>query len=314
MNYIASYTIPDVLNLHDMGEYEVTIVGIDQETSLSTDYNKDENEDPLTYSFTVDWEHQAVEPSKRSYILKNPNGLGVDIYIKSAPGIIDTDVCDVYRVTPDGSYLVLEGQPFDTRVTDMFAPFSNTAFTRYRLCTRTLDGDIEWREIGYRLKETSLRFDWGTSFDDASSNNSTGLTLPYNVRISDSLDKNFESRLHMDGKYQGYWNSGIKRTASLSTDIIKVSDPEEKEKIRALGRYSGPVFVRTPDGCAYTANINVKTIPYEYNSLTMAIQIDATEIAMADEFMIARNKQERFTNNEEESEPEETPTENETTG
>lgn len=289
-SYLASYTVGDLTNLHDMGRYTVEVEGIDSETGLSTTYNLPEGVEAQEYTFEVNWSHQADEPSERSYILKNPKGLGVDIYIRSTPNMVETDVCDVYRVTPDGAYLVLEGQPFDTMVTDMYAPFSNTAFTRYRLCTRTIDGDIAWRDIGYRLKETCIRLDWASSTGSAHRDFETGLSLPYNVRLSDSLEKNFEARLHMNGLYSGYWNSGIKRTASLSTDIIKVQNPEEKEKIRALGRYNGPVYVRTPDGCAYTANVSVKTIPYEYNSQIMAIQLDAVEIAMAEEFMIEKNE------------------------
>ncbi len=287
MLYQYTYEFPK-MDLLDLGRYEINVTGTDKETDLNTDYLQGGTAlEPATAHFTVNWKDKAYPPSKWSYITKTKGKLGVDIHVKASPENKETDVCDIYRVTPDGAYLVKQGQAFNTTITDLYAPFSSTAFTRYRLCTRTSNGDVEFIDIGYRLKNTSIRFDWGDSQDNPPEGIPTYLELPYNISLDDSYEKNFETRLHMDGLYQGYWNKGAKRKVSLSTDIIKASDYKLKEAIKALGRYAGPVYVRTPDGSAYAANVTLDTFPNDYDQLTMSIKLTAEEIALPILYMIA---------------------------
>ena len=91
----------------------------------------------------------------------------------------------------------------------------------------------------------------------------------------------------MDGTRTGWWNEGVERKATLSTDIVKVGDPEQKERIKALAVYSGPVFVRTPNGCAYTANVDVTNYDTSYDSLVIPVSFSATEIDLTDEFRVS---------------------------
>ena len=287
MLYSYTYEFPSDLELIDGGAYEVRVVGIDRESGLTTEEDFTGNGlSPLADKFRVEWSHQASEPSKWSYITKTRGKLGVDIHIKPGPGVIDSDVCDIYRVTPDGAVLVKKGQAFNTVVTDEYAPFSKTALTRYRLCTRTKDGDIAYIDVGYRLKNHVMRFDWGVPGDNPPADTPIFLELPYNLKYSDAYEKNFESRLHMDGLYQGYWRDGISRKNTMSTDIIRLENPREKEAIRALARYAGPVFVRLPDGCAFAANVKVTGMPNDYDSLVMNVKLEAEEIALPEQFMI----------------------------
>jgi hypothetical protein len=162
---------------------------------------------------------------------------------------------------------------------DTFAPFSSGGELAYRLCTRTPDGDIDWTDIPYTLKSSGMRIDWDGKH----------VELPYNVSISDSWEKGFELRQHLDGTQAGYWDAGASRKASLSTDVIKVESAEQRELLAALAKYAGACFVRTADGCAYPADVQVESYGVSYESGAVPVTISATEVALTDEHRIAPN-------------------------
>ena len=53
----------------------------------------------------------------------------------------------------------------------------------------------------------------------------------------------------------------------------------------ALAQYEGPVFVRTPDGLAYPAHVQVSGLNTAYSSIASSVSINAEEVGMTDEFM-----------------------------
>ena len=119
-----------------------------------------------------------------------------------------------------------------------------------------------------------MRFDWQGG----------SLELPYNLSIGDSYKKDVDIRKHMNGSVDGYWNRGVERTGSLSSDLIRLTQQDEINAARALARYTGPVFVRTPDGSAYEADVQVSDLSTE--GVLTAIAIDATEIGLTPEFAL----------------------------
>lgn len=276
-------------------DYDVNSDTIDPDTLVSM---------PLTRYFTVDWEHQALATNDSdpititvngqekqvitAYAVPNGNPYSVSIYLSYPENYQEGDVCDVYRKTPDGMALICSGAEFGSVITDNYAPYSNTDVYKdalsYRLVTRTSDGDLDWTDIQYYLYGYVMRFDWGSE-ETSTARPYNYVDLPYNLSYKDSFTKQFDSRLHLDGKFRGYWNEGIERSSSLSTDIIRVTDWETKERIRALAHYSGPVFVRLPDGCAYEANVDVTDIPNNYSSDIMTVSFDVKEIALSERFM-----------------------------
>ena len=102
--------------------------------------------------------------------------------------------------------------------------------------------------------------------------------------MSDAFAKDVKVRKHLNGNRMASWNQGYDRTASLSTEIIKIAEIEKQEAVRALGEYAGPVFVRTPDGCAYEADVQVNGLDWEYNKPIMPVSFTATEITLSDAF------------------------------
>ena len=89
----------------------------------------------------------------------------------------------------------------------------------------------------------------------------------------------------MDGSSAGYWNQNIERKGSLSTDIISIIQPDEVDKARQLGRYAGTVFVRTPSGSAYEADVQVTDLSVK-NKAVYSVAFDAKEVGLTQEFML----------------------------
>ena len=125
------------------------------------------------------------------------------------------------------------------------------------------------------MQSDTVRFDWqgGT------------LELPYGISIADGYKKSVEFRQHMDGSVDGYWNQNIERGGSYSSSIIRLIQPEEVNLARQLARYAGAVFVRTANGSAFTADVQVTDLSVKNEAVT-AIAIDATEVGLTEEFML----------------------------
>lgn len=198
----------------------------------------------------------------------------VQISLTPPTGSAQTDVYDIYRVTGDGAQMIGEGFPLTFTAVDYYAPFGDDLTLYYRLAIRTTDGDVEFADIAYAAEGGMMRFDWAGG----------SLELPYDIEIGDTYKKDIETRAHMDGQMDGYWNQTIERTASLNSRLIRLQSQEDVLMVRALARYAGPVFVRLPDGSAYTADVQVSDM--STTGLLETIAIDATEIRLADEYRL----------------------------
>lgn len=236
--------------------------------------------------FRVRWAHQAIAPKKEtSYVTPdNYDGgstvtifpgrpYGESIYDVNAYG----DVCDIYRVTSEGVYRIAEGIPFDQPVTDIYAPYNKNGNLRYIIATRTLEGDLNWISVPYFLRNMNLMFDWGDG---------EHLEVPYNLDTSDEYSKSFTSYASLGGGYSGTWNASVKHKTKVSTDIFKLDNAYQIEQVKKLAKYSGPIFVRTPDGQAFTANVEVDDLQRTQEKPVMAVSFNCEEIDMADEFKI----------------------------
>ena len=265
-SWSASVTAPLNIDFRDGAGYTVT--AISTVGGLSSD--------EVSADFVIAWAHQAVFPDESSTIVPNQGDLTATIVPVAPVDAAETDVCDIYRGTPDGYYLIAEGVQFGSTVVDPYAPFSNLpdAVTSYLLCTRTIDGDIEWREVEYEMKASILRLDW----------DGTSVELPYNVTNTTSFEKQFELQRRLDGSQIGGWDAGASRTEQITLDLARNSMWDEAKLIRQLGKYSGPCFVRSHDGCAYEADVQVDSMELSYNSGSVPISLRIQEIELTDEF------------------------------
>lgn len=273
--YQATVTLEPGVGFMDGAAYRVEAVATDPVSGLASGI--------ATASFAVAWAHQAVTPGSAVTVEEaegeDAHGVmhrAVTIALTPPDGTAAGDVYDLYRVTHDGAQRVSqpEGLPLTSTVTDEYAPYGDAADFSYRAAIRTPDGDVAWDDYEYFLDAQVLRFDFG----------GRSVELPYDIVVGDSYEKDFELRQHMDGGSEGYWNGSVKRTASLSTGILRIDDADAAEAVRALARHAGPVFVRTPDGSAYEADVQVNGA--DVSGEVLAVSFDATEVGLTDEFML----------------------------
>lgn len=203
------------------------------------------------------WHHQAVQ-----------------IDLTPTPDCAESDLYDIYRITGDGARLIGEGFPLTYTAVDEYAPFGDDMTLHYRIAVRTVDGDAEFSDIEYAAPGSTMRFDWADG----------SLELPYNISISDKYAKDVEIRNHMGGDTDAYWNENITRTGSLNSDLIRLEQQDEINMARQLARYAGAVFVRTPDGSAYEADVQVSDLSTD--GTMSSIAVDATEIGLTTEFIL----------------------------
>lgn len=286
--YYTCINLPMEMELHDKASYRVFYEVVSNTTKLSSKAETvDNTEEAPHQDFTVNYSIKPVPPVKEDcLIVPNADDLSVTIQLPKRHN--KGDLCDIYRVTPDGATLFAEGVSFGQTVVDKYAPFSTdkpsfsnpsekAIHTRYRIVNRTPDGETEWVDVLYNLNHSAIRFDWGNEEYNKSGYNY--LEIPYNLEYSDSFKKAFDARHHIESrKPEGYWNDFIDRTSSFKTDVIKYDDFRDKEAIRALASYSGPVYVRRPDGCAYMAHVEVNSISENYSSQTTSVSFNVTEI------------------------------------
>lgn len=228
--------------------------------------------DAVTARTSVAWAHQAEAPSVSIEVDAGERTAAVTA---TAPaGAAASDTWSLCRKTEDGCYEIADGLPFGATVTDRFAPFG----AEYRVATWTADGDVDWTDSAYDLQCAALRFDW----------DGKSLELPYDIAIGDSYAKDFTSRTDMGGAHDGWWNDGAVRRSSLSTNVVRVSGREQVALVKELARYAGPVFVRTPNGLAYEANVTVSDVSESASSALVACSFDAEEVELS-EYVAAPN-------------------------
>lgn len=273
-SYSTTIQLPAGLNLWDGGAYTIEVIGVDRTTGLRSQ--------TVSIPFEVDWTAKAADPF--DFVTITPidtideegfHRMAAEITLTPPADSAESDVYDIYRLTGDGAVLIGEGFPLTYTAYDEYAPFGAGRDLAYRVAVRTIDGDVEFNDIPYIFDNATLRFDWTGGF----------LELPYNLSVGDAYKKDVDIRKHLDGSVDGYWNQGVIRTSSLSTDVIKLEQQRDIDQARQLARYTGPVFVRTPEGSAFEADVQVTDMSAT-NASVMAIAIDATETGLTQEFIL----------------------------
>ena len=324
-NLTATVDFPTALDFWDLGSYTVSCVAIDRQTNLFSEektlsfpvhwaHQAPSIEPTLVYTASED---DSVDDEKTYYSYdseaqvytvvipegdENPSEEGwyelsvteyvtltaideiddggfhhqaVQINLTPPSNAAETDVYDIYRVTGDGARLIGQGFPQTYVATDEYAPFGQDLTNYYRIAVRTEDGDVAFSDIEYVLEGDGIRVDWADG----------SVEYPYSVSIGDAYSKDVEIRKHIDGGISGYWNQGVERKSSLNTDAIKIIQQNDINLTRQLARYTGPAFVRTREGTAFEANVEITNLTTK-NRAVMSIAIDANEIDLTEEFML----------------------------
>lgn len=247
--YEATVTLPDGLALIDQCDYTMEASARDASTGLTSQ--------TVSTTFSVEYAHKAPEPSGSISVTPHDITDGgvrqryVTISLVAPSGALSGDVYDVYRVTHDGTYLCASGVPLDSTLVDMYAPFG-TGSKAYRVACRTANGSVSWSDYEYQFGPSDvftreIRVDFGNDY----------VETDRGVSVSESWAKDSEVRAHLDGSRPAYWNESVARKGSVSGASIRVYEPEIDAAFRRLAAYPNVVFVRTSEGIAFPANVDV---------------------------------------------------------
>lgn len=286
--YYVNFDFPTGLALKDGGSYTIEYTAVNDEYDLDSDTVDEEgNVVKQTVDFSVKFADDIIVP--QFYVVADPideeHSGYVRVSIMDTPGLNEGCVADLYRVTPDGSYLVYEGltEWRNATLVDRLPPYSRHESCIYRLALRSPNGAVEWDDRSYAMPGYSVRFDWGDPQSEEQGQYSH-LTLPYNLKWSDSWTKNSRVDLHLDGTYNGYWRGGVDHKNTLSTELVKLTGADQVARVRALAQFAGPVMVRLPNGCAFAADVQVSNLDVSYDSLTITASFSAQEIRLPERF------------------------------
>ena len=267
--YAATVEMPTT-DLYDGGSYVISVQTTESVAKLASD--------TVDLAFTVDYAHKAATPPSEVEVVPDVETRSVRINLAEPfdPQVVgDGDVYDVYRKTQDGYDLIASNVPAGGNVYDTFAPFGNVDLA-YRVCARTVDGSIAFKDFSYRMDVRGTRFDW----------DNMSVELPWNVETSDSYAKSFEARSHADGSVNGYYDKAVTRTGTLSTDIMKIREQGTLELVRALGNYAGACFCRTDKGAAFQCNAELSEVSTSYSTGAVPIRFELTRMDLSEEFMV----------------------------
>lgn len=262
----ATVTLPDGLAFADGATYVATVTATSPSTGLSSD--------TVTATTAVAWSHQAPDPEDCATVTTDPVAKTATIALTAPTGSVTTDRYDIYRLTQDGAQLIGEGYPLDATVTDDYAPYGDGMELAYRVALRTADGDVQWTDAGYELGGSAIRVDWAGQ----------SVELPYNIAISDGYAKSVDVHEYLDGSTDAFFNQGIRRTAKLSTDVMRLTDADTIAAVLELAHHVGPAFVRTPTGAAYEADVQVESVAP--TSQLAAVSVNATEVRLTSAYML----------------------------
>lgn len=294
-------TLPSGIKFIDGGQYTLEVVAFNKTNGLSSDTR--------SIDFTCNWSSKVEPPSKKTYITSTVigpdtlNRIYAQINWAEPNTRPESDRFDIYRVTPDGITLYAKGCLGKSSIVDWWAPYSNTGYLSiqnnrhqikdptqataklmYRIVARSTNGDMQWIDVPYTIRVPYVRIDWRDPGKSWKEQNDTFVTFPYNLVMSDSYEKDFELRRHLDGRTEGYWNPGVKRTRTISTDVIRLANADQIAKMREMAQHAGPMFVRMPDGCAFEADVQVNQIENHYNDPVLAVSLSITQIDLTKDF------------------------------
>lgn len=299
---IYSYNL-QLEDLHFMNEADYTVEYhvVDEDSGLtSIVMDSDGEEKRASADFSVKYAKRAVRPSGyvtlSSQTLTNTGhdaAARISVYLdpsyvgEEREYLLDKCSLSIYRVTPDGVTGILSNaSPWAGRTyVDSYPAFSKDRNCMYRIALTTENGETEWTDLEYRCNGYSVRFDWGSS-EAEEHGQYTHLVLPYNLTWTDQWTKSSKVEEHMDGSITGHWRPGTSRSNSLSTKLARIEGVEQCDRVRALAKYAGPVLVRLPDGCCFTADVTVSSLENAFDQEVLSVSFSAKEIQNVDAFDI----------------------------
>lgn len=203
--------------------------------------------------FEVHWSHQAVIPEGRVAI----DGTVAKIETVAPEGTLETDICDIYRLSADKPELIYPNAEFGSTIVDPYPAINGG----YRLVFKTANGDYITEDNTPAWTDIESGFEYNKAIIDFGNDS---VEFYYNVDTSHSWSKNFKMTEYLGGAVQGDWNPSVTREGTLDSLVLKPFEPDTIQGLRRLAEYAGICNVRTLDGSSFHANVDVsETNPHD---------------------------------------------------
>lgn len=198
--------------------------------------------------FEVHWEHQALIPEGTVIF----DGFIAKVTPVAPEGAIETDTCDIYRLSVDKPVLIYPNATFGVTVVDPYPTIGEYGGYRFVLKTKngdyiTEDNTLAWLDVEGGLEINQSIIDFGQA----------RILASYNMALSSSWTKDFKKTKYLGGSVQGDWNAGTERESSINFVAYSEQDQALITSLRQLADYTGICHIRTVDGSSYAADVQV---------------------------------------------------------
>lgn len=266
-----------------------TIVSSPSQAQISTYYEKKYNPAPVYEYFTVNWEHQAIEPTATVTMVDN-DVAKISIGAPNPPEgsdweLEEGDHIDIYRLSAGKPQLIYSNAEFNTEYADPYPTIGKRG--GYRIVFVTSNGDYiisdedgeraDWLDVTENA-HIDTRFQY-IDFDD------DRVIFKFNVKFSNSWKKNFTLTHYLSGKVEGDWLAGTEHTNNISgvtIDDLVDDDIEDGtlDSLYDLAEYSNMCHIRTIEGFNYCANIEVsENSEYGHSEHPHDVTLNVTEVS-----------------------------------
>ena len=224
--------------------------------------------------FTVNWTHKAIVPIVEVKIDKYQRIANIT---PIAPeGALETDTCDIYRITADQPELVYKGATFGETYVDPYPGFGESC--GHRIVMITANGDYVTEQGFAWYDSDSADGDILEEQQMVINVNGEQIELPYNIELSNKWNKDFKRTSYLGGSVQGDWNPAVTRDLSADTVLVRNLDLDRQLAMRDLAGYAGVAHIRTPDGSSLTCDIQIsESQSYETKKITYSMTIQAVD-------------------------------------
>lgn len=213
--------------------------------------------------FTVAWTVQPEVPSATVEIDGN--------IARITPEVTEGETADIYRLTADRPELVARDVAGGTVIVDPYPPLNHGG---YRVVAKTANGDYitaeaepAWIDIEAHVKSPASLID----FDGET------VEVLYNQNINSNFDKDFEETAYLGGSVVGDWNRAAKRSATVTSYVLKDIDREILEALRRLALFPEVAHIRTIDGSSFDCDIQVAE-DRSYDSPAAQVSLKVTRV------------------------------------
>lgn len=241
-------------------------------------------------TFMVSWINAIYEPDAEISIDSNTLSAYIRPYCKDQEGnLVENVTMSVYRRELDGSFTEIATGVDNSSNTFVTDPHPALDYARYRIVAiSNSTGSVSFYDVpGYPIGEKAAVIQWGeawTNFDTTSEYaleqtpwSGSLLKLPYNLDVSDKLDKDVSLIEYIGRKHPvSYYGTQLGESSTWSVDVVK-SDKETVYALRKLSMWTGDVYVREPSGSGYWAHVSV-SFSQKHREMTIPVELDITRV------------------------------------